>query len=64
MRTFRFIIKNTHAWAITNQEMIVVAENKTKAKQLVKDSGYDIKTTGELVELKTGVHLIQEMITE
>ena len=64
MRTFRFTIKNIDAWAITNQEMIVVAENKTKAKQLLKDSGYDIKTTGELVELKTGVHLIQEMITE
>ena len=64
MRTFRFTIKNIDAWAISNKEMIVVAEDKTKAKKMLKDSGYDIKTTSELVEIKAGIHVIQEMITE
>jgi hypothetical protein len=63
MRTFRFTIKNTDPWALTNKEIIVVAEDKPAAKQLLKEAKYEIQKTSDLVEIKTGVHVIQEETT-
>ena len=64
MRTFHFTVTNTDAWAITNREIIVVAEDKVAAKKALKLAGYDNLKTSALVELKDGVHVIQTETTE
>lgn len=64
MRTFRYVIKNTDKWRITDTEIVVIAESKPKAKEMLKLAGYHIEKTSELTELTVGVHIIQEQITE
>lgn len=64
MRTFRYTIKNTDSWRITDTEIVVIAEDKVSAKKLLKAAKYDIQKTSDLVELKAGVHMIQEPMTE
>lgn len=64
MRAFKFTIKNTDPWAITDTEIVVIASSKTTAKTQLKKKGYDIEKTSELIELVEGVHIIQEATTE
>ena len=64
MKTFWYTIDNTDTWRITDNEIIVVADNKKAAIKALKDAGYDNIISENLRELKTGVHIIQEQITE
>jgi hypothetical protein len=62
MKTYRFTLRNKHQWAITDDEVIVIAKDMNEAKSLLVGSGfsdYDVQI-GELVLLKPGVHLIIE----
>lgn len=63
MRTFKFTVKNPDNWAITDTEIIVIAEDKVSAKKMLKSANYDVKKTHELIELTSGVHIIQLMST-
>lgn len=64
LRIFKYTLKNTDVWAITDHIMVVVANSKIQAKQMLNKSGYDVKKTSELIELKQGIHFIQQAITE
>jgi hypothetical protein len=64
MGTYQFTIKNNDTWAITNTEIVVVADNKVAAKIMLKKEGYYIEKTSELTELETGVHIVQNKCTE
>lgn len=64
LKTYKYTVKNTDDWAITDNIMVVVAESKMKAKQLLNKSGYNVKKTSEIIELKEGLHFIQEAIVE
>jgi hypothetical protein len=64
MRTFRFTIDNPDKWAITDTEIVVIAEDKPSAKKLLTKAGYTVDKTSELIELVEGIHIIQESIVE
>lgn len=64
MGAYKFTVKNEDTWAITDTEIVVIADNKVAAKNLLKQEGYSIEKARELIELETGVHVIQEMQTK
>ena len=64
LRTFKYTIENKDEWRITDYILVIVAQSKTHAKILLTKNGYNIQKTSEIVELKEGIHMIQEMITE
>lgn len=64
MKTFKYTIKNTDKWRLTDTEIVVVASSKTTAKTKLKKEGYDIEKTSELIELVEGVHIIQDGFSE
>jgi hypothetical protein len=63
MRTFKFTVKNQDDWAICNTEIIVVAKDKLLAKKMLVSANYDINKIHDLIELTSGIHIIQEMST-
>jgi hypothetical protein len=63
MKVFKFTIKNNDEWAITNLEVIVVADDKFDAIKLLQEAGYNL-SDGKLIRLEEGVHLIVEAMTE
>lgn len=64
MKTFKYTVKNTDKWRLTDTEIVVVASSKTTAKTKLKKEGYDIEKTSELIELVEGVHIIQDGFSE
>lgn len=67
--TFRYTEENTDEWAISDCEIIIIAENKSEAMKMLKDSdelkfhGIQIKKEN-LVKLNSGIHIITEKATE
>lgn len=70
LRTFQFTYINNDDWAITDTKIVVIAENKRKAIKIVDEhkdryKWYNTKAGEmEIIELKKGLHLIQEGLTE
>lgn len=64
MKTYKYSIPNTDDWAITDTEIVVVADNKNVAVKMLEED-FKIKVDREkLTLLKKGVHIIQHEITE
>lgn len=65
MKTFHYTIKNYDIWAITDNEIIIVAENIDIAfDKLVNYYKKEVFDKELLIELEEGVHIVQFQFSE
>lgn len=62
--TFKYTVENKEKWALTNTELVIVADSKEQAIEFLSASGVEDINPDEVILLETGVHFIQYEITE
>jgi len=61
MRAFRFKVKNNDDWALTDLEVVIIANNVEHCLEILNGKGYYHVTEEDLIELEEGFHVIQDM---